>query len=166
MTVSLIYLQLGLGATMRHQHRDLAIFDFPAAYGRLLPDTSAERLAAINQWREARAFSEVTAAQIWLQMAHRFGALLISGGVIASWFVLRPYSRKLASVWIVLLAVQITLGAWTIWSNKAADIATAHVAVGATMLAVGVSIWAFVGRMRTSVVAPAKTLMPEAALVS
>jgi heme A synthase len=37
---------------------------------------------------------------------------------------------------------QLLLGAWTIWSNKAADIATAHVAVGATMLAVGVAICA------------------------
>lgn len=27
--------------------------------------------------------------------------------------------------------IQIGLGAWTIWSNKAADIATAHVATGA-----------------------------------
>src|SRR5712691_1346288 len=28
-----IYAQLALGATMRHQHRDLAITDFPLAYG-------------------------------------------------------------------------------------------------------------------------------------
>jgi hypothetical protein len=34
---------------------------------------------------------------------------------------------------------QITLGAWVIWSNKAADIATAHVALGAVMLSFGVS---------------------------
>jgi heme A synthase len=31
----------------------------------------------------------------------------------------------------VLVVIQIALGAWTIWSNKAADIATAHVAMGA-----------------------------------
>jgi heme A synthase len=35
------------------------------------------------------------------------------------------------------------LGAWTIWSNKAADIATAHVAVGATMFGLGVAVCAF-----------------------
>src|ERR1700682_3506744 len=34
-----IYLQLALGATMRHQHRDLAILDFPTANGAWLPDT-------------------------------------------------------------------------------------------------------------------------------
>ncbi len=38
LTTSVIYLQLALGATMRHQHRDLAILDFPAAYGQVIPD--------------------------------------------------------------------------------------------------------------------------------
>jgi len=132
-----IYAQLALGATMRHQHRDLSILDFPAAYGSAIPDTSAENLATINQWRDVRGFSDVTVAQIWLQMAHRFLALLIAGGVIAWWFVFRS---KLSVAWVGCVLLQITLGAWTIWSNKAADIATAHVAVGATMLAFGISI--------------------------
>ncbi len=44
--------------------------------------------------------------------------------------------------------VQITLGAWVIWSNKAADIATAHVAVGAIMFSLGVSICAIAARLQ------------------
>lgn len=152
LTSLLIYAQLGLGATMRHQHRDLAILDFPAAYGQIIPDVSSATLSRINQWREARALSEVTAGQIWLQMAHRFMALLIGAGVIAAWINLRregaaPLLLTLTSVWLFLLAVQITLGAWTIWSNKAADIATAHVAVGATMLAFGVSLYVIATRL-------------------
>src|ERR1041384_5663637 len=76
-TTILIYIQLGLGATMRHQHRDLSILDFPLAYGAIIPDTSDARLAEINAWRDARALSDVTAFQIWLQLTHRFvGALL------------------------------------------------------------------------------------------
>jgi cytochrome c oxidase assembly protein subunit 15 len=47
----------------------------------------------------------------------------------------------------VFLFGQLTLGAWTIWSNKAADIATAHVAVGAIMLSFGVSISAICWRI-------------------
>src|SRR5438067_12951296 len=39
-TTVFIYLQLALGATMRHQHRDLSITDFPTAYGQWIPDTS------------------------------------------------------------------------------------------------------------------------------
>lgn len=148
-TTILIYAQLALGATMRHQHRDLAILDFPAAYGRVVPDVSAQNLALINQWREARALSEVNASQIWLQMAHRFGAFLIAVGVISYWIALRTRRHrwdsaavKLSAFWLFFLLCQITLGAWTIWSNKAADIATAHVALGAIMLALGVSICA------------------------
>src|SRR5438876_4368514 len=48
-----IYVQLALGATMRHQHRDLAILDFPTANGSWIPDTSAIALARINAWRDA-----------------------------------------------------------------------------------------------------------------
>src|SRR5262245_40474425 len=39
-----IYVQLALGATMRHQHRDLSILDFPTANGAWIPDTSAAAL--------------------------------------------------------------------------------------------------------------------------
>jgi cytochrome c oxidase assembly protein subunit 15 len=147
-TTVLIYVQLALGATMRHQHKDLSITDFPTAYGAWWPDTSSSALAAINSRRDALAMSDVTAFQIWLQMAHRFGALLVALGLSAS--VARIFGataretvvRRLAVAWAVLLICQITLGAWTIWSNKAADIATTHVAVGATMLSLGVILTA------------------------
>src|ERR1051326_9186635 len=37
LSTAVIYFQLGLGATMRHEHRDLAILDFPTAYGQIVP---------------------------------------------------------------------------------------------------------------------------------
>jgi cytochrome c oxidase assembly protein subunit 15 len=55
--------------------------------------------------------------------------------------------RRLSILWVVLFFLQFTLGAWTIWSNKAADVATAHVAVGAIMLSFGVSAWAICSRV-------------------
>ena len=156
-TTIAIYAQLALGATMRHQHRDLSILDFPTAYGQVIPDTSPERLAGINQWREARALSEVTAGHIWLQMAHRGMAAIIALGVVGYWLAIRMRANKgtaalraLSAVWLFLLLCQVTLGAWTIWSNKAADIATAHVAVGASMLSLGVAISALVLRLRAT----------------
>ena len=148
-----IYAQLALGATMRHQHRDLSILDFPTANGAWIPDTSTTALAKLNTWRDARGLSDVDAFQIWLQMIHRLVALLIAIGVIAfSSRVWRdalqvPALKKLSVWWIACLIVQLTLGAWTIWSNKAADIATAHVAVGAIMLSFGVSISAICWRI-------------------
>jgi cytochrome c oxidase assembly protein subunit 15 len=143
----LIYFQLGLGATMRHQHRDLSITDFPTAHGQWVPDTSPAAIARINTVRDAVGMSDVSAAQIWLQMAHRFGAGLVAIGVI--WFFVAAHREKisplpgLSSAWLIGVFVQIALGAWTIWSNKAADIATTHVAVGATLLGLGVAICAF-----------------------
>jgi cytochrome c oxidase assembly protein subunit 15 len=152
-TTILIYVQLGLGATMRHQHRDLSILDFPLAYGAIIPDTSDATLAEINAWRDARALSDVTAVQIWLQLTHRFIAVLISVGVIGTLILARKTGgeagmlSRFTDAWFVLLACQITLGAWVIWSNKAADIATTHVAVGATMFALGVALSAICIRL-------------------
>src|SRR5882762_2599437 len=148
-----IYVQLALGATMRHQHRDLAILDFPTANGAWIPDTSATTLAKINAWRDGQGLSAVTAFQIWLQIVHRFLALVIATAIIA--FCLRVLReapgfialKRLSIFWVAGLACQIALGAWTIWSNKAADIATAHVALGAVMLSFGVSISAICWRI-------------------
>ena len=152
-TTIAIYGQLALGATMRHQHKDLAILDFPTANGAWIPDTSATALAKINAWRDARALSDVDAFQIWLQMAHRFLAALIGIAVIA--FCVRVWKdahaiaalRRLSILWVLLFLLQFTLGAWTIWSDKAADVATSHVAVGAIMLSFGVSAWAICWRV-------------------
>ena len=152
-TTVVIYVQLALGATMRHQHRDLAILDFPTANGAWIPDTSATALTKINAWRDAQGFSDVTAFQIWLQMAHRFLALIIAFVVITFcvrvWKDVRQITalQRLSILWVALLFFQLTLGAWTIWSNKAADIATAHVAGGAIMLSFGVSSWAICWRI-------------------
>jgi heme a synthase len=148
-----IYVQLALGATMRHQHRDLSILDFPTANGAWLPDTSATALAKINAWRDARGLSEVDAFQIWLQMVHRFLALLIAIAIIAFCFRVRRGARRnvtlkrLSVLWVILVVCQIALGAWTIWSNKAADVATAHVALGAIMLSFSVAISAICWRI-------------------
>ena len=154
-TTIAIYVQLALGATMRHQHKDLAILDFPTANGAWIPDTSAAALAKINAWRDARAFSTVDAFQIWLQMTHRFLAVLI--GIAVLLFCVRarrlrdssraPILSRLSILWVALFFLQFTLGASTIWSNKAADVATAHVAVGAIMLSFGVSAWAISWRI-------------------
>jgi cytochrome c oxidase assembly protein subunit 15 len=148
-----IYLQLALGATMRHQHRDLAILDFPTANGAWIPDTSEKLLAGINRWRDTHGFSDVTAFQIWLQMGHRLLALLIAIAILLIW--LRVWRdardiimiRRLSGLWLALVIGQIILGGWVIWTNKAADVATAHVALGAVMLSLGVSISALCWRL-------------------
>ncbi len=145
-TTILIFLQLILGATMRHEHAGLAIPDFPLAYGKLWPAMDAESIAAYNARRlEVTTANPITAAQIVLQMAHRLMAvvILVCAGVLA-WRATRSNRsaafplRQLTFFWLGLILLQAGLGAWTIWSQKAADVATAHVLVGALSLVTGV----------------------------
>ncbi len=153
-TAVIVYAQLALGATMRHQHRDLAILDFPTANGQWLPDTSAPAIAKINAWRDTQALSDVNAFQIWLQMVHRLGAVLIATLAVALWLTVRKEKKRdlvlqtLSNFLIALVLCQIALGAWTIWSNKAADVATMHVTVGATIFGLTIAICAISLRLR------------------
>jgi cytochrome c oxidase assembly protein subunit 15 len=150
----LILAQLALGATMRHQHAGLAIPDFPAAYGKIWPDTGPASVLRYNQQRiEVEGYAPITAFQIVLQMVHRLAAGIIFLMVGAcAWLARRqlgPQHRlsRLASGWLLLIVAQIFLGAATIWTGKTADIATAHVACGALSLALGglISIISFRG---------------------
>ncbi len=169
-TTILIFVQLILGATMRHQHAGLAIPDFPAAYGKIWPDTSAAAVARYNADRiEVISANPITAFQIILQMAHRIVALAIFIGVAAcawlAWNIGAPASgparanaegqkhagpeagvpidRRISIFWLALIVGQIALGAATIWTNKAADVATAHVLVGALSFATG-ALWCLI----------------------
>jgi cytochrome c oxidase assembly protein subunit 15 len=143
----LIFCQLVLGAIMRHEHAGLAIPDFPLAYGKLWPAMDAQSVATYNQHRlEITALNPITAFQIGLQLAHRLVAMLIFGAVLScAWLAQRQLGGKhlvsrLARVWLGLIIVQISLGAATIWTNKAADLATAHVLAGALSLALGANV--------------------------
>jgi cytochrome c oxidase assembly protein subunit 15 len=152
----LIFIQLLIGATMRHQHAGLAIPDFPAAYGKLWPDTSADAVAGYNAHRmEINGENPITAFQIILQMIHRIVAFLILAGVAAAaWLAQKRLGgkdllTKLAFFWLALIFTQVALGAATIWTNKAADVATAHVMVGALSLVTG-ALWCIIGFGRSA----------------
>ncbi len=150
----LIYLQLGLGAAMRHAHAGLSILDFPKAYGNWWPHVHAADLPAINQERtEALHLPPTSLAQIHLQMTHRMMAGIIFLGVVAAavavWrrrALLPDGLRWLGTAWPLVLLAQVTLGMYVIWTQKAADVATAHVAVGATSLVWGVVLYAALRR--------------------
>ena len=136
----LIFIQLLIGATMRHQHAGLAISDFPKAHGAWWPDMSDEAVARYNLQRvEITAVSPITAFQIGLQMAHRIVACLILLAVgICAWRAGGSAAlKRIGHLWFGLIFIQVCLGAWTIWSHKAADVATAHVVVGALSLVTG-----------------------------
>jgi cytochrome c oxidase assembly protein subunit 15 len=120
-TVALTYVQILVGATMRHTGAGLAIPDFPLAFGHLIPP----------QWTSAIA----------VHYAHRVGALFVLVAVFATAIRARRHHGSLsrltrpatfASIFVLL---QVTLGAVTVLSQKAVLFNTAHVVTGALLLA-------------------------------
>ena len=119
-TTSVIYIQIVIGATMRHTGAGLAIPDFPLAFGHLIPPVWDSKIA--------------------IHFAHRVGALTVTLLVLATTgHVLfhhgrRAELRRPAILLLVLLALQITLGALTVLSQKQFIINSLHVVNGALVL--------------------------------
>src|SRR5580704_17434515 len=88
-------------------------------------------------------------------MAHRVGAVIITCCILAAAAVAwktrdcAPELRKWSAVWVGLVFIQFLLGACTIWTNKAADVATTHVAVGALTLILGSLLAAMSWRLQS-----------------
>ena len=137
--VVIVYLQLVVGALMRHYGAGLAIPDLPLAYGKVVPPVSGAGLELVNEARRWDAgLPGVSLAQIWLHFGHRVGAVLVTVAAVA--LVVRVVRRRRteltrgAVVLSALLLTQVTLGVLTVLWRKPADVASLHVAVGALVL--------------------------------
>ena len=125
-TTVLIYIQILLGATMRHRHAGMAIPDFPLAFGRIIPP-----------------FWSVDVA---VHFSHRAGALLVAAAAVAIWVRVRRWHRaepglmRAATLLLVLVAIQATLGAFVVLSGLQPIVNTAHVVNGALVLAASVVV--------------------------
>ena len=121
--VALIFVQLAIAAVMRHSFAGLAIPTFPASNfdGGLIP----------HAWN----------FRIGIHFAHRIMALVLC--IALPWFAFTLLNERGAAfrfrlgavVLLVLLALQISLGAQIIWTYRAAAVTTGHVLVGALTLA-------------------------------
>jgi cytochrome c oxidase assembly protein subunit 15 len=116
----LIYVQILVGATMRHTGAGLAIPDFPLMFGHLIPD----------HWSGAIA----------IHFTHRVGALLVTCAILALFTHVRAHYRdhrelmRPAALIVALVAVQVTLGALTVLSRRDPWINSFHVVCGALVL--------------------------------
>ena len=115
----LVFVQLFLGALMRHGGAGLAIPDFPLAFGRLVPPQFTTDVA--------------------IHFAHRVGALMVSLMVL---FIAlramrqpRPDLAGPARLALVLVLLQVALGAMAVLTRLAVIPTTAHLLVGALLLA-------------------------------
>jgi len=113
-----VYVQLLIGALMRHLDAGLAIPDFPLAFGGLLPPFDS--------------------LGVVVHFAHRLGALLVLVLIARLFFAAQgapaPPGRSLSQLILALAFVQVGLGATTIWTQKAVVPTTFHVATGAAIL--------------------------------
>jgi cytochrome c oxidase assembly protein subunit 15 len=125
-TTAVIYVQILIGAVMRHMSAGLVIPDFPLSFGYLVPP----------YWNE----------YIAINFAHRCGAVIVTAMVLwTAARVIRTHRevaalRRPALGLILLLIVQICLGAITIWSSRSVIPTTSHVAVGAAVLATSLTL--------------------------
>lgn len=123
---SAIYLQILVGAVMRHTEAGLAIPDFPLMFGGLVPDRWDPKIA--------------------IHFAHRVGALIVAGCVLLVSNHVWRYHRANRSLGrptafiLALLAAQITLGALTVLSKRNVWINSVHLVCGALVLATSLVI--------------------------
>lgn len=144
--IALVYCQLFLGAVMRHTESGLAVYDFPTTAGSIVPWVNEATLENINHWRFENTDSlgadlpDVTRGQVLIHLAHRGGALVVTAAIGVLAFL--AYRRRAThpAIWRTALwlcaavVVQITLGAFTIWTIKNPYITSVHVVTGAGVL--------------------------------
>lgn len=132
-----IYVQIVLGAVMRHTGAGLAIPDFPAAFGGLWPSAD-----------------ELQRRGVGLHLAHRVGAVVVlvlvlsAARALARLSAANPVFAGFAAAWTGLVAIQILLGALSIWSKKAPSLTAAHLSGGALCWVTGVLAAVCVGACR------------------
>jgi heme a synthase len=139
-TTAWIYAQILIGATMRHTDAGLAIPDFPLAFGHIIPP----------QWDP----------KIAIHFAHRVGALVASVLIIATAGHVFYHHRRRGDLvrptilLLVLLTMQIALGAYTILTEKHYVINSLHVITGAGVLVTSLVLALRAHRVRFAAVKP------------
>ena len=142
LVTSIVFIQLIIGALMRHTESGLAIPDFPLSGGYIIPTFNQEMLNTIQSMQFESGLPFVTLNQIIIHYLHRMGAIAVT--ISIGWLTLKIFQSKISNeriyrltgYLITLLIIQITLGAFTIWSVKEPFITSIHVVNGALILGV------------------------------
>ncbi|MGE0266871.1 MAG: heme A synthase [Candidatus Omnitrophota bacterium] len=138
-----IYIQLILGAVMRHTGSGLAVYDFPTIAGSWWPSFNQDMLNNINSWRFDYDLDPVTMVNVFLHLMHRAWAGVIVIGVcvlnVSGLKCQLPNKDKIRNTILCLDGIvffQIILGIMTILTIKSPVITSLHVVTGAATLGV------------------------------
>ena len=136
----LVYIQLILGALMRHTASGLAIPDFPTMGGMWIPTFSSEMMENINYILFDLDLDSVSKGQVIIHFIHRLGAVIVTGTI--GYFYAKhgqtvKASQTSKAVLISIIAIvifQFSLGVFTVLSGRSPYIASFHVVTGAALL--------------------------------
>ncbi len=140
----LIYIQLILGALMRHTGSGLAIPDFPKMGGFWIPPFDEKMLWNINGRRFDLHLDPVSMSQVAVHFIHRLSAFFIVAMLgLLNVTCLKQYGKENQILQTVLcldllVLLQVGLGAFTVLTGKSALVTTLHVATGAAALGAAV----------------------------
>ncbi|MFA5060077.1 MAG: COX15/CtaA family protein [Candidatus Omnitrophota bacterium] len=144
--VLLIYIQLMVGAVMRHTGSGLAIPDFPKMGGQWIPVFDTNMLNLINDWRFEMNLPSVKLQQVLIHFMHRIGAVFIIMMVAYLTYCFWDHAKKNKKVFDslvtinILLILQVILGIYTVLTQKSPHVTSLHVALGAAFLGMSVLI--------------------------
>lgn len=134
----LIYIQLIIGAFVRHTESGLAVLDFPTMIGQYLPSFDDAMLERANAMRQEFKFGPVSMAQISIHLLHRFFALIVTLAVailcFRACFKSEPRIHLTAAALFLVVVLQFTLGIYSVLSLRTPLVASAHVLCGAILL--------------------------------
>lgn len=142
--IGLVYLQLIVGAVMRHSGAGLAFVDFPTHAGRWMPVFSDQVLERANQLRTMYHLPPVEKFPLFFHALHRAIAYLILIAVyLVSWRTIKsslcpPVLRTAAFLITVIVSLQLILGIATVASVRSPWVTSVHVLGGALLLAFSV----------------------------
>ena len=137
--VAIVFLQLVIGAIVRHTGSGLIIPDFPLSFGQFFPPFG-------DLPNNPNAPFPLTDQEFFLKViihfAHRVTAFVILGWVIYLFAAFRKSEiiGRLASIIFGLTLIQVFLGAMNIWTAKSIYSTIPHVAIGALILACSVML--------------------------
>lgn len=135
LTFIFAFIQVLLGALVRHTQSGNIIPDFPLSFGEIIPPFG--NLPYDPNAPFPMSYVELQ-FKVAIHFAHRVWAFVVAGvGAYASILAIKEnvgLLKEFAKLWLVLIALQILLGSFVVWTKLSVVITILHVVFGATIL--------------------------------
>ena len=141
-TILAVWIQLIIGAIVRHTESALVALDFPKMNDKWIPSFSNKTISIINENRFIYNFDSIidlepiTSNQLFIHFLHRYWGYTVF--LVILYFAYQLYKKNnykfISIILCLLISIQIGLGALTVLSLKHFIITSLHVSNGAAIL--------------------------------